>query len=119
MGSMVEHATNKAMAALIRRRPELALEVIAGDDGIDRKELEVEAKCLKILALHQPVAGDLRFIVGCIKVNNDLQRMGDHATNIAEDMVYMAGGEIIRRSRTRIRNHRVRNFARDLDSTEC
>ncbi|HTF88592.1 MAG TPA: phosphate signaling complex protein PhoU [Planctomycetota bacterium] len=93
MGSMVEEATNKAMAALIQRRPELAEEVIAGDDVIDRKELEVEDKCLKILALHQPVAGDLRFIVGCIKVNNDLERMGDLAHNIAERAAFLSRNE--------------------------
>ncbi|MEO6708804.1 MAG: phosphate signaling complex protein PhoU [Planctomycetota bacterium] len=93
MGSMVEEATNKAMAALIQRRPELAEEVIAGDDVIDRKELEVEDKCLKILALHQPVAGDLRFIVGCIKVNNDLERMGDLAHNIAERASFLSRNE--------------------------
>jgi len=90
MGAMVEEATNKAMSALIQRRPELAEEVLAGDDAIDRKELEVEDKCLKILALHQPVAGDLRFIVGCIKVNNDLERMGDLAHNIAERASFLA-----------------------------
>jgi phosphate transport system protein len=93
MGSMVEEATNKAMAALIQRRPELADEVIAGDDLIDHKELEVEDKCLKILALHQPVAGDLRFIVGCIKVNNDLERMGDLAHNIAERAAFLSRNE--------------------------
>lgn len=90
MGSMVEDATNKAIASLVHRRPELAAEVLAGDDLIDRKELEVEDKCLKILALHQPVAGDLRFIIGCIKVNNDLERMGDIAQNIAERTAYLA-----------------------------
>ena len=95
MGAMVEEATNKAMAALIQRRPELADEVIAGDDAIDRKELEVEDKCLKILALHQPVAGDLRFIVGCIKVNNDLERMGDLAHNIAERAAFLSRNEPI------------------------
>jgi len=90
MGSMVEEAANKAIASLVQRRPELAAEVLAGDDLIDRKELEVEDKCLKMLALHQPVAGDLRFIVGCIKVNNDLERMGDLAQNIAERAAFLA-----------------------------
>lgn len=89
MGAMVEEAINVAVAALIQRRPELAEKVLAGDDAIDRKELEVEDRCLKILALHQPVAGDLRFIVGCIKVNNDLERMGDLAHNIAERAAFL------------------------------
>jgi phosphate transport system protein len=90
MGSMVEDATNKAIGSLVQRRPELADEVLAGDESIDRKELAIEDKCLKMLALHQPVAGDLRFIVGCIKVNNDLERMGDHAQNIAERASFLA-----------------------------
>ncbi len=89
MGSMVEDATNKAIGSLVHRRTELASEVLAGDELIDRKELAIEDKCLKMLALHQPVAGDLRFIVGCIKVNNDLERMGDHAQNIAERAVFL------------------------------
>src|SRR6185436_9092427 len=67
-----------------------AREVLAGDDAIDRKELEVEDLCLKMLALHQPVAGDLRFIVAVMKVNNDLERMGDHAQNIAERALFLA-----------------------------
>ncbi|MBK8179582.1 MAG: phosphate signaling complex protein PhoU [Planctomycetes bacterium] len=93
MGSMVEEAINKAMAALIQRRPEFAAEVLTGDDAIDRKELDVEDKCLKILALHQPVASDLRFIVGCIKVNSDLERMGDLAHNIAERADFLSRHE--------------------------
>jgi phosphate transport system protein len=83
LGGRVEDAINKAIAALVERRPELVQEVIAGDLAIDRQELEVEDKCLKILALHQPVAADLRFVITVLKVNNDLERMGDHAANIA------------------------------------
>jgi len=81
MGALVEEATNKAIAALVERRPELADDVIAGDDEIDRREVEIEEECLKVLALHQPVANDLRFIVTAMKVNNDLERMGDLAIN--------------------------------------
>jgi phosphate transport system protein len=58
--------------------------VVDGDDRLDAKEVEVEEECLKVLALHQPVAADLRFIVTVLKVNNDLERMGDLAKNIAE-----------------------------------
>lgn len=90
MGSLVEESINKAIASLVHRRPELAAEVSAGDELIDRKELALEDKCLKMLALHQPVAGDLRFIIGCIKVNNDLERMGDHAQAIAERATHLA-----------------------------
>lgn len=84
MGALVEEATNLAISSLVHRRPELAEQVLLGDDAIDRMELDVEDTCLKVLALHQPVASDLRFIVAVMKVNNDLERMGDHAQNIAK-----------------------------------
>jgi phosphate transport system protein len=83
VGSMVEGAILKATTALLERRPELAAEVLHGDDAIDAREVMVEEECLKILALHQPVAVDLRYIVTILKVNNDLERMGDLAGNIA------------------------------------
>ena len=95
MGSLVEEATNKAIASLVHRNPELAEEVMEGDDEIDLTELVVEDVCLKMLALHQPVAGDLRFIVAVMKVNNDLERMGDLAQNIAERAHFLATAEPI------------------------
>jgi phosphate transport system protein len=84
MGSLVEEATRRAIEALEKRDADLAHDVIEGDDRLDTKEVEVEEECLKVLALHQPVAADLRFIVTVLKVNNDLERMGDLAKNIAE-----------------------------------
>jgi phosphate transport system protein len=93
MGALVEESTNKAIASLVNRTPEVAEEVLEGDDRIDLKELEVEDHCLKALALHQPVAGDLRFIVAVMKVNNDLERMGDLAQNIAERSVFLSTHE--------------------------
>jgi phosphate transport system protein len=84
MGGMVEEATDLAITAVIDRRRDLAEQVMQGDDRIDAKELDVEDECLKILALHQPVASDLRFLVSVLKVNSDLERMGDLAKNIAE-----------------------------------
>jgi phosphate transport system protein len=87
---MVEDAINKATTAFLDRRPELADQVMHGDDLIDRKEVEIEEECLKVLALHQPVATDLRFIVAVLKVNNDLERMGDHAANVAERAAYLS-----------------------------
>jgi phosphate transport system protein len=96
LGSMVEEATTKAIVALVDRRPELAEEVINGDNVIDRKELEVEEECLKIMALHQPVAADLRFLVVVLKVNNELERIGDLAVNIAERAAYITSREPIR-----------------------
>ncbi len=90
MGAMVEEAVNKAITALVNRTPQLAQEVMVSDNDIDMKELDVEDKCLKILALHQPVAADLRFIVAVMKVNNDLERMGDTSIHIAERAAYLA-----------------------------
>ncbi len=89
LGSLVEEATNKAITALEDRRPELAELVLTADDQIDQRELEIEEDCMKILALHQPVAADLRFIIAAMKVNNDLERMGDLAVNIAERAMYL------------------------------
>ena len=90
LASMVVDATNKALIALVDRRPALAEEVMRGDDVIDRKEVQIEEECLKALALHQPLATDLRFIVSVIKANNDLERIGDLAVNIAERAVYLS-----------------------------
>lgn len=84
MGALVEDATNKAISALTRRNRVLAQEVAAGDGAINDRENQIEESALKILALHQPVAADLRFIITALKVNNDLERIGDHAVSIAE-----------------------------------
>jgi phosphate transport system protein len=83
IGALVEQSIHKAIAAHIAGRPELVQEVLALDEEIDRREVELEEDCLKLLALHQPVAVDLRYIVATIKVNSTLERMGDHACNIA------------------------------------
>ncbi len=84
LGARVEDAVRKSIAALESRRADLALEVMGGDPGIDQAEVELEENCLKVLALHQPVATDLRFVAVCLKINNDLERIGDLAVNIAE-----------------------------------
>jgi phosphate transport system protein len=84
MGAMVEEATDKAITALARRNRALAREVTQGDPAINDQENLVEENALKILALHQPVAADLRFIITALKVNNDLERIGDHAVSIGE-----------------------------------
>jgi len=93
VGALVEEATNKAITALIDRRTELVDGVIEGDSLIDEKEVQVEEACLKALALHQPVAIDLRYIVVVMKVNNDLERMGDLASNIAARAAYLSTHE--------------------------
>lgn len=93
LSSMVEDATNKAILALVDRRLDLARQVMREDDRINTREVLIEEECLKMLALHQPVAADLRFIVAVLKVNNDLERMGDLAVNIAERAAYLATRE--------------------------
>jgi len=90
MGGQVEEATDLAIRAILERRADLARQVLAGDDEVDRMELRLEDECLKLLALHQPVASDLRFIIAVMKVNNDLERVGDLALNIAERAVPLA-----------------------------
>ena len=89
-GSLVEEALNHAIEALVNRSINLAEVVIEGDYQINQKENQIEEECLKILALHQPVAADLRFIISVLKVNNDLERIGDLAVNIAERAVYLS-----------------------------
>jgi len=80
----VEERVYLAIKAIESRDPDLAERIIRSDHEIDETEVEVEEECLKILALYQPVAIDLRFIVTVIKINNDLERIGDEAVNIAE-----------------------------------
>ncbi|MEM7309344.1 MAG: phosphate signaling complex protein PhoU [Planctomycetota bacterium] len=84
LAAQVEQAVRRSLEALLSRRGDLAKAVIEGDREIDRREVELEEECLKILALHQPVATDLRFVTACLKINNDLERVGDLACNIAE-----------------------------------
>lgn len=84
LGALVEERVRIASAAVDNRDAAIAQKIIDTDWEIDEMEVEVEEECLKILALHQPVAVDLRFIVAVIKINNDLERIGDQAVNIAE-----------------------------------
>ncbi|MEW6516211.1 MAG: phosphate signaling complex protein PhoU [candidate division FCPU426 bacterium] len=86
--SLVEQSVEKAVLSVSRRDERLAMEVVRDDDQIDQMEVDVEEECLKILALHQPVAADLRYVVAILKINNDLERIGDLAVNIAEQAVY-------------------------------
>lgn len=90
LGALVEDAINKSIVALVTRKRDLAEEVLRIDNQIDKKEVELEEDCLKTMALHQPVAMDLRFLVMVLKVNNSLERMGDHAMNIAKSALYLA-----------------------------
>jgi phosphate transport system protein len=87
LAALVEEAVKFTLRALQERQPSLAEEVIRGDETIDREENWVEEECLKMLALHQPVAVDLRRIIAVMKINNELERMADLAVNIAERVV--------------------------------
>lgn len=84
IGGLVEQALDRSLVALLDRDARLAREVIEGDSVVDQLENEVEEKCLDVLALRQPVARDLRYITGIMKINSDLERMADLAVNIAE-----------------------------------
>jgi len=84
LGALVEENLRMAFQAIEQRDPATARRVIATDVLIDQNEVDVEEECLKILALYQPVAGDLRFVAAVIKINSELERIGDLASNIAE-----------------------------------
>ena len=90
LSAVVEESVHQAVESLEKCDVALAEKVIAGDTQIDNLEVEIEEECLKALALYQPVAVDLRFIVAVLKINNDLERIGDLATNIAERTVALA-----------------------------
>ncbi len=87
MAHLSETAIGHAIRALLVRDLELAETVLRGDDAINHLELAVDERCLRALALYQPEAGDLRFIAMALKINNDLERIGDQAVNIAERAV--------------------------------
>ena len=90
LATLVEESLQKAVKALEGPNDTLAREVIRSDPFIDRTEVGIEEECLKILALHQPVAIDLRFIVAVLKINNDLERVGDLSVNISERAAFLA-----------------------------
>ncbi|MDH3348609.1 MAG: phosphate signaling complex protein PhoU [Desulfobulbaceae bacterium] len=90
MSSVVEDMVYLATKSIIKRDAHMAQEIIARDIEVDEMEVEVEEECLKILGLHQPVAIDLRFFIAVIKINKNLERIGDLAVNIAERSAYLA-----------------------------
>ena len=84
MGGRAEGIVQKAIQSLERRDDALARQVLADDEAIDRMEIDIEERCVHLLALQQPLARDLRFITAALKISNDLERVGDHGVNIAE-----------------------------------
>jgi len=85
MGALVEDRVRRAIHALVERKQELAEEVVARDREVNDLQIEIDDRCVKLLALQQPMATDLRLITAAMKINADLERMGDQAVNIAEN----------------------------------
>lgn len=84
MASLVEQMVGTAVDALVHHDPELAMDVIVKDDEADRMDVDIEQRCLRLLALQQPMATDLRIIGTAMKMVTDIERVGDHAVDIAK-----------------------------------
>jgi phosphate transport system protein len=89
MGALVEERVHQAGIALMERRQELAEEIASSDQEINELQIEIDDRCLKLLALQNPMATDLRLITSAIKINADLERIGDQAVNVAENVLKM------------------------------
>ncbi len=96
MGAAVERAIHDAVKSLVNRDQALAERVVQGDDAIDQLELDIESQCLSLLALQQPMAKDLRVIGTALKVITDLERMADHAVDIAQVTIALHGQRLIK-----------------------
>ena len=96
MGGLAESIVHKSVEALKRLDPVLAHAVFADDKRIDRLEIEIEEHCVSLLALQQPLARDLRFITSALKISNDLERVGDHAVNIAGGAIRLADRPLLK-----------------------
>jgi phosphate transport system protein len=90
MAASVEEMIAKSVKALKERNMILAEDVIRGDERVNKMEIDIDNLCIKILALYHPEAEDLRTVTMIMKINNDLERIGDHAVNIAERAIYLA-----------------------------
>ena len=90
MGTMIEESIGDAVKALMKQDVELAKKVMAGDETIDRTERKIEDLCLRLLLQQQPVARDLRTISAALKMVTDMERIGDHATDISELAIVLA-----------------------------
>ncbi|MFN3947400.1 MAG: phosphate signaling complex protein PhoU [Aquificaceae bacterium] len=90
MAGLVKDAVDKAIESLNKHDVEIAEEIIKNDDQIDQMEVEIERRCIRMIALYQPEATDLRLIMGIYKIVSDLERIGDEAENIAERSILLA-----------------------------
>jgi len=97
MGAMIESAIAQTRLALINQDISLARSIIAGDNEIDHQERDIEALCLKLLLHQQPVASDLRLISAALKMITDMERIGDHAEDISEITILLAGSPYIKK----------------------
>jgi len=97
MGAIVERAIADTTKALMEQDIELAEKIISSDDEIDNKEKEIESLCLKLILQQQPVARDLRLVSAVLKIITDLERIGDHAKDISEITMLLAGRKYIKK----------------------
>lgn len=96
MGKLVDHAISMAIESLASQNIELAQKVLVGDDEIDNMQVEIEDKCMSLIARQQPLARDLRIVGTGLKITTDLERMGDHAFDIAQITGSIAGQALIK-----------------------
>ncbi|MDH3305878.1 MAG: hypothetical protein OEM92_11790 [Gammaproteobacteria bacterium] len=96
MGGLVEAQFSRAISAIVSGDSELGLKVAKDDHKVNDLEVNIDEECSRILATQSPAAGDLRLIVAIIKTITDLQRIGDHAKNICEYVIYMVKGRDVR-----------------------
>lgn len=101
LSALVENSVKRAVQSLEEANSQLAHQVIEDDKIIDNKEIDIEEECLKIFALHQPVARDLRFLVAVLKINNDLERIGDLAQNISKHSIRILKKPLIEKNLNR------------------
>ena len=87
MGALVEERVHESIHSLIERRMQVAEKIIGADHDVNDFHIEIDDRCLKLLALQQPIASDLRLITSAMKINADLERIGDQAVNIAENVI--------------------------------
>jgi phosphate transport system protein len=91
MGGLVETMINSAIRCIIDRNAELKKTVISNEDAVNKTQIEIDEICIALIALQQPAAADLRFITAAMKINSDLERMGDQAVNIIQHSIDSAG----------------------------
>ena len=96
MGGLVEQMTRRVVQALVERNVGILAEVRAMEAQVNQLHIEIDEACIELIALRQPAAIDLRFIAAAMKINTDMERIGDHATNICEDVIFMVKGKDVR-----------------------